>query len=219
MTGLARSATVVAVAIAALAWAFSAGAEDAYENMTGRAAVQSQTSSSMALAYGENQTLQFPPRITVRPRATDVTGEHLSSGQNSFCVRTCDGRYFPISTQDKQSAAEDCKNLCPASETRIFTGSSIDGASSKDGKPYSSLPNAFRYRKELVAGCTCNGKDVIGLASIRIENDKTLRRGDLFANKGGFEVVSRVESGQPSFSAAGNTVRSQFAKLPLIASQ
>jgi hypothetical protein len=68
---------------------------------------------------------------------------------------------------------------------KIFTGNSIDGASSKDGKPYSSLPNAFRYRKELVAGCTCNGKDVIGLASVKIEDDKTLRRGDLFANKGG----------------------------------
>ena len=219
MTAFARWATVVAVTIAGLAWAFNAGAEDAYEYMTGRVAVRSQTPSSMALAYGENPALQFPPRITVRPRSTEGTGENLSTGQNSFCVRTCDGRYFPISSQDKQSAAEGCKNLCPASETRIFTGSSIDGASSKDGKPYSSLPNAFRYRKELVAGCTCTGKDVIGLASIKIEDDKTLRRGDLFANKGGFEVVSRVESGQPSFSAAGNAVRSQFAKLPLIASQ
>lgn len=88
MTALARSATVVTVAIAGLAWPFDAGPEDAYENMTGRTAVQSQTSSSMALAYGENQALQFPPRIAVRPRATDVTGENLSSGQNSFCVRT-----------------------------------------------------------------------------------------------------------------------------------
>ena len=167
----------MAVTIAGLAWAFNAGAEDAYEYMTGRVAVRSQTPSSMALAYGENPALQFPPRITVRPRSTEGTGENLSTGQNSFCVRTCDGRYFPISSQDKQSAAEGCKNLCPASETRIFTGSSIDGASSKDGKPYSSLPNAFRYRKELVAGCTCTGKDVIGLASIKIEDDKTLRRG------------------------------------------
>jgi Protein of unknown function (DUF2865) len=219
VTAFARSATVVAVAIAGLAWAFNAGAEDAYENMTGRVAVQSrassqsQTSSSMALAYGENPTLQFPPQITVRPGSTEATG------QNAFCVRTCDGRYFPASSQDKQSTAEGCKNLCPASETKIFTGNSIDGASSKDGKPYSSLPNAFRYRKELVAGCTCNGKDVIGLASVNIEDDKTLRRGDLFANKGGFEVVNRVENGQPRFSAAGNTVRSQFAKLPVIASQ
>jgi hypothetical protein len=152
-------------------------------------------------------------RTMARPRSTEATG------LNSFCVRTCDGRYFPTSSQDKQSAAEGSKNLCPSSEAKIFTGNSIDEASSKDGKPYSALPNAFRYRKELVPGCTCNGKDVIGLASIKIEDDKTLRRGDLVANKGGFESVSRAGNGQASFSAASDTVRNQFAKLPVIASE
>lgn len=213
MTAVARSGTVAALAVACLAWAFTANAEDAYEIMTGRVAVQSQTTSSTVLAYGENTTLQFPPRMTVRPRSTEGTG------LNSFCVRACDGRYFPTSSQDKQSAAEGCKNLCPSSETKLFTGNSIDEASSKDGKPYSALPNAFRYRKELVPGCTCNGKDVIGLASIKIEDDKTLRRGDLVANKGGFEVVNRAGNGQASFSAASDTVRKQFAKLPVIASE
>jgi hypothetical protein len=213
VTAVARSAIVAALAIACLTWAFTADAEDAYEIMTGRVTVQSQTSSSTVLAYGENPAPQFPPKLTVRPRSTEATG------LNSFCVRTCDGRYFPASSQDKQSAAEDCKNLCPASETKIFTGNSIDGASSRDGKPYSALPNAFRYRKELVPGCTCNGKDVIGLASIKIEDDKTLRRGDLVANKGGFEVVDRVGNGQASFSAASDTVRKQFAKLPVIAAE
>jgi hypothetical protein len=103
LTAFARSATVVAVAIAGLAWAFNAGAEDAYENMTGRVAVQSQTSSSMALAYGENPALQFPPRITVKPVRPKLPAKAHS------VVRTCDGRYFPASSQDKQSAAEGCK--------------------------------------------------------------------------------------------------------------
>ena len=80
-------------------------------------------------------------------------------------------------------------------------------------------PMRFATERNWLRDAPCNGKDVIGLASIKIEDDKTLRRGDLFANKGGFEVVNRVENGQPSFSAAGNTVRSQFAKLPVIASQ
>jgi hypothetical protein len=213
VTAVAKSGSIAALFVASLAWAFTANAQDAHEIMTGRVAVQSQAPSSMALSYGQNPTLQFPPRIMVRPRLTEATG------LNSFCVRTCDGRYFTTSSQDKQSAAEGCKNLCPSSETRIFTGNSIDAASSKDGKPYSALPNAFRYRKELVPGCTCNGKDVIGLASVKIEDDKTLRRGDLVANKGGFEVVSREGNGQASFSAASDTVRKQFARLPVIASE
>jgi hypothetical protein len=116
VTAVARSGTVAVLAVMGLSWAFTAHAEDAYEIMTGRVAVQSQPSSSPVLAYGENTTLQFPPRMTtprmtMRPRATENTG------QNSFCVRTCDGRYFPNPSQDKQSAAEGCKNLCPSSET------------------------------------------------------------------------------------------------------
>jgi hypothetical protein len=138
---------------------------------------------------------------------------------NSYCVRTCDGRYFPASAGDNQSRAEGCKSLCPASETRLFSGSSIENASSKDGKSYSALPSAFRYRKELVAGCSCNGKDLIGLASIKAEDDKTLRRGDMVATNDGLEVVNSVPDGRPSFAAASTSVRKRFNRPPVLASQ
>ena len=59
------------------------------------------------------------------------------------------------------------------------------------GKPYSELPNAFRYRNEAVAGCTCNGKDQFGLAQVKIENDPTLRKGDLVAGANGLMVAGR----------------------------
>jgi len=88
-------------------------------------------------------------------------------------VRTCDGRYFPIAVSDKESRAASCNSFCPASETKLVYGSSIDNAATDGGKPYSELPNAFRYRTEMVAGCTCNGKDQIGLAPVKIE---TIRR-------------------------------------------
>jgi hypothetical protein len=96
----------------------------------------------------------------------------------------------------------------------LFSGTSIDNASSKEGKSYSALPNAFRYRKELVAGCTCNGKDVIGLANIKAEDDKTLRRGDMVASKGGLEVVNYLSDGRPSFAAASKVVQSRFERPP-----
>jgi hypothetical protein len=37
---------------------------------------------------------------------------------------------------------------------RVLYGSDIDSATTETGKPYSELPNAFRYRNEIVAGCT-----------------------------------------------------------------
>ena len=100
-------------------------------------------------------------------------------GRQAFCVRTCDGRHFPVSGSDRTSRAAACNSLCPSAETRVVYGSDIDNAATESGKPYSELPNAFRYRDEIVAGCTCNGKDAMGLARIEIEDDPTLRKGDI----------------------------------------
>ena len=84
-----------------------------------------------------------------------------------------------------------CKSFCPASETKVVYGGNIDNAATEDGKSYSALPNAFRYRNEIVAGCTCNGKDPIGLAQVSIDKDPTLRKGDIVAGENGLVVAGR----------------------------
>ena len=106
----------------------------------------------------------------------EMRPRYAGSGQ-AYCVRTCDGRYFPVTAADNASRAASCNSFCPASETKVFYGSSIDNAAAENGKSYSDLPNAFRYRNEFVSGCTCNGKDQTGLAPVKIENDPTLRKG------------------------------------------
>jgi hypothetical protein len=143
-----------------------------------------------------------------------------SSGGQAFCVRTCDGRYFPISANDSQTRAEACHSFCPAVETKIYRGSSIDTASADNGRPYSQLPNAFRYRNELVAGCTCNGKDAGGLAQIKVENDPTLRKGDIVAGANGLVVSGKVDrrSASRNFSPAPHSVRQKFERIPIVAS-
>ena len=82
-----------------------------------------------------------------RPRRA----ESAQAGGQAFCVRTCDGRYFPISASDNQSRAASCNNFCPASDTKVVYGGSIDSAVTESGKAYSDLPNAYRYRNEVVA--------------------------------------------------------------------
>ena len=111
----------------------------------------------------------------------------------AFCVRTCDGRYFPLSGADNQSRAASCNSFCPTAETKVVYGSNIDNAATENGKSYSELPNAFRYRNEIVAGCTCNGKDPMGLAPVSIENDPTLRKGDIVAGADGLVVASKTD--------------------------
>ena len=115
------------------------------------------------------------------------------SGQ-AFCVRSCDGRYFPLAASESaQSRAATCTDLCPASETRVFFGSSITRAYTEAGRAYSDFPNAFRYRNELVKDCTCNGKDVLGLAHIKLESDPTLRRGDFVSTEAGLMVANGTD--------------------------
>lgn len=139
----------------------------------------------------------------------------------AYCVRTCDGRYFPLTSTGGQSRAATCNSLCPASETKVFVGSGIDNASAADsGKSYSSLPNAFRYRTELVGGCTCNGKDSGGLAHIELENDPTLRKGDLVATAGG--ALVKAGTAQRSASSApvhARASRSRFDRVPVMAAE
>ena len=83
------------------------------------------------------------------------------------------------------------------------------------GKPYSQLPNAFRYRTEAVAGCTCNGKDQAGLASVPVENDPTLRKGDIVAGANGL-VVANPDGGKHAeaefHAAAGQGARALQAR-------
>lgn len=107
-----------------------------------------------------------------------------------FCVRTCDGHYFPVQANAGMSAAETCRSFCPASETRVYSGSNIDYATTADGSRYADLANAYRYRKQLVTGCTCNGRTAFGLAHVELANDPTLRPGDVVATKAGLMAVS-----------------------------
>ena len=136
-------------------------------------------------------------------------------------MRTCDGRYFPIAASDNASRAASCNSFCPASETKLVYGSNIDNAATETGKPYSELPNAFRYRNEMVAGCTCNGKDQIGLAPVKIEDDPTLRKGDIVPAENGLQVVGRSDKRGASlnFSPASDKIRAKYERVPVVAQE
>lgn len=147
---------------------------------------------------------------------------YYSGGSQAYCVRTCDGRYFPVPSSDSQSRAAACSSFCPASETKVVYGSNIDNAATENGKPYSELPNAFRYRNELVAGCTCNGKDQVGLAPVKIEDDPTLRKGDIVAGADGLMVAGRgadKRGASLNFSPASHQIRSRYQRVPVVAQE
>jgi hypothetical protein len=205
-----------AAALIALAIAPAAQAEDFLSALFGAFGVHRPQPPPTPLPYTGEESTVFPPEGPAsRPRVS-------YGGGQAYCVRTCDGRYFPISNAVNQSRAASCNSFCPASETKVVYGSSIDNAVTDGGKPYSELPNAFRYRDELVAGCTCDGKNPTGLAAVKIEDDPTLRRGDIVADNNGLMVAGRGADRRGAsldLSPAPDSVRSHYRRVPVVAAQ
>jgi hypothetical protein len=140
-------------------------------------------------------------------RAIDPSGQVMGGPARAFCVRTCDGHFFPVLAHPGLSAAEACHAFCPASQTAVFAGGSIDYAVAPNGSRYADLPNAFVYRKHLVAGCTCNGHDQFGLAHININNDPTLRPGDVVSAGKTMVAFTGRQNQTAQFTPAGNYSR------------
>jgi hypothetical protein len=118
----------------------------------------------------------------------------------NYCVRTCDGHYFPVHAQAGVSVAAMCSSFCPAAETKIYSGGGIDNAVMRDGSRYSDLPNAFLYRQKLVAGCRCSGKTTFGLAQVDVNTDPTLRQGDIVATRNGLTAFTGIHNKTAEFT-------------------
>ena len=117
-----------------------------------------------------------------------------SGGGPAFCVRSCDGKYFPL-IRSNASPVQMCQAFCPASPTKVFYGSNIDNATAMTGERYADSENAFAYRKALRADCTCNGRDAAGLAPVDLTLDTSLRAGDVIATTDGLVAYSGIKVG------------------------
>lgn len=84
------------------------------------------------------------------------------SRYRTLCVRTCDGYYFPISYSTTRSGlardAQQCEARCGAPAKLFYhrnPGADVEHMVDLNGARYSSLENAFRYRREVVDSCRC----------------------------------------------------------------
>lgn len=168
-----------------------------------------------------SRPLPYTPDGGTDPQQHPQRQASTHGARQAFCVRTCDGRYFPVQTGNGQSSAASCNSFCPASGTKVFYGSAIDHAVSDSGKPYSALPNAFKYRNEIVAGCTCNGKNQFGLARVDVHDDPTLRKGDIVAGPDGMMMAAKgadKHGASLKLSPAPASVLTQFDRVSVLAS-
>ena len=80
---------------------------------------------------------------------------------------------------------------------KLYSGSEIESARSGQGESYKTLANAFRFQREIVPQCSCSAGATTGLSPISIDNDLTLRSGDIVVDDDGFKIadVSKGRSG------------------------
>jgi hypothetical protein len=154
----------------------------------------------------KHQTSFFANIFNNDPQPQPPARPVVASSGPAFCVRSCDGKYFPL-MRGAASPAQMCQAFCPASPTKVFFGSSIDSAYAASGERYADSENAFAFRKALRADCTCNGRNPAGLAPVDLALDGSLRPGDVLAMTDGLVAYSGIRVGNdraPDFTSVAS---------------
>lgn len=133
----------------------------------------------------------------------------LSSGPTTggFCVRTCDGYFFPLIKSTRATRQQSCELACPSAPMEIYDGSTIESARNAKGQRYSALPVAFAFRDRATTKCVCNDPQSSQAFFERTaRNDPTLKSGDVVVEQTGAFVYSGanlVPLSRASFMSSG----------------
>jgi Protein of unknown function (DUF2865) len=180
-------ALVAAIALAVVVPVAPASAQGVFNTLLGS---PQRPVTTPAVTFYANTTSQISPFVS-NPFSTPFGAtptEPVAAPRPSvaYCVRLCDGRFFPIQRSTGADPVEACNSFCPAARTKVFSGSAIEQAVARDGSSYGKLETAFVYRDRIVPGCTCNGRNAFGLVIPNTTDDPTLRSGDIVASERGF---------------------------------
>ncbi|MCD2175235.1 DUF2865 domain-containing protein [Rhizobium sp. C4] len=103
-----------------------------------------------------------------QPEIRNLGGGDRGGNLQTVCVRTCDGGFFPVSTNTSPASferdAQVCSMMCPGVETELFyhgvgTQEMSEMVSASGGMPYKEEPYAFRFRasaRKQDKSCSCN---------------------------------------------------------------
>ena len=184
-----RTAAIGCLSFGLLTLAAPASAQGIFESIFGglRHAIEARHAPVSAYADPYSSRVNEPQRADIGPA-------------KAFCVRVSDGFYFPVRSHPGLSAAQSCHVFCPSAKTVLYSGSQIDSAVANDGSRYTDLDNAFLFRKQLAAGSTCNGRDHFGLTRLDVNNDPTLRPGDVVATKTGLMAYTGTRNKVADFT-------------------
>src|SRR5713226_9795393 len=158
----------------------------------------------------------------VAPPGADLGAQ--SGTYRTVCVRSCDGAYFPISFATVPGRFPDdertCKTLCPAAEATLYSyrnpGEDMNQAVSINGQPYSSSPNAFRYRQEFNPSCACKAAGQTWSDALKSIDDKAEaeQQGDIIVTEESAKKMARPLTKGVATSKKGAATAATTATAP-----
>lgn len=171
---------------------------------------------------GRSWRIMRPPRQRARaqkatiphakPVASSAGAEADSMSGGAYCVRVCDGYYFPLIKSSQLSDQQSCDFACPSTRVQLYQGASIDQARNARGERYSALRVAFSFRDKLTTQCSCNDPAASRDYYLRLSRrDPTLRSGDIVVGEKGAFIYNR--SSLVSISRAPRHVRARLRSL------
>lgn len=154
----------------------------------------------------------------------------LSGSLRTLCVRTCDGGFFPISSDatpaDFARDAATCSKMCPGTQTELYYHSMLDQETSDmisaaTGQPYKELSTAFAYRnrkdtKSSTCSCNLNAyyQDVLKKQDsgvLPVPDTKPKPKSE----KSVTEIPTGTEATEPSMTPPANPEAGTAAKITL----
>lgn len=122
----------------------------------------------LIVALGRNRCGRQYERAAAKYGRGNVLDGFQQTRVNSYktvCVRTCDGFFFPVSnsTTSRNFGRDEavCKGKFPGSDVSLFyhprgSDNAMERARTVDGRAYTSMPYAFRYRETYDPSCKFN---------------------------------------------------------------
>jgi hypothetical protein len=157
------------------------------------------------------------------PPGGDMMSSVPQGTYRTVCVRTCDGFYFPISfTTVPGRFADDeraCKAQCPATDANLYTyrnpGEDMNAAVSIAGQPYSSSPNAFKYRTEFNPSCSCKAQGQTWADALKtIDDSAAAQNGDIIVTEERAKRMSQPQQQKGTPAALKKNAAPEAAPAP-----
>lgn len=152
---------------------------DNYENRLSKSEIWNSLDEHGCNIDDEETPIKEDEPTSINKQVQIISPSHDTAGDlRTMCVRTCDGKFFPIGSNasplDFNNHETKCQSLCPNTQIELYyhhmhNQESADMISIDTGRAYSKLPTAYAFQNSTSndirasCGCTTQTENIDGI--------------------------------------------------------